>query len=265
MPYSLSYHYAVADARSQAAKEALDDLPGEVGRLVRKLAAYNAQRRDDLRSDQLHLLVLGPLTVVEDLPCYGDPPEAWRAAYEPYRAALSEVEACDAAFLSLWRRVCDKLLSDPDDDQEAARLVRRIEAQRDAVKRPVGDLQRLRRQLLPDALASWLTAIQEDEQKLPPLEKAASAAQRKAEEARNAVTAVQGHLAYARAQMGTLGREMLAAVEHADKHERLKQLLGIAPPAPVGKVLYPQALAGHVQPLAEPDGPAPIRYVESPW
>ncbi len=267
MPTFSKYHsYAVEDGRSQEAQRALADLPGEVGRLVRKLAAYNVGRTHEARTDALHILVVGPLITVPDLPCFGPAPAAWQEAYAPYHAAYSEIEACDAAFLALWRGACDKLLADAADDEEARRLVARIEAQRDAVTRPIEKLQQLRCALLPDALASWSQAVQADQDKLPALEKRAAEAARKAEEARNAVNAVSRHLDYARGQIQAIGKEMLGLVEHAEKHEALRKLLGIKPPAPVGTVLYPRPIAGHAAPLAAPeDVPGSATYTESPW
>jgi hypothetical protein len=262
--YSQSYHYAVGDARSQEAKEALADLPGEVGRLVRKLAAYNAHKRDEARSDALSTLVFGAVVpaMLPDLPWFGTPPDAWSTAYEPYRAAYSELQACDDAFRALWARVCDKLLSDVSDDEAAAALVARIQAVQRAIIEAPAALSPLRVGLLPDALSSWLTAIQHDQAKLPTLAKAREAAEAKAQQARQAEQGVVSHLDYAKGQMQAIGKEMLSLVEHADKHEQLRKLLPDTMPQPIGRVLYPR---GQVQPLAKPEEAGSVDYAESPW
>jgi hypothetical protein len=272
LTFSQSYHYAVADARTQEAKHALRDLPGDVGHLVRQLAAYNEGKHDGARSDALSTVVFGYIFVrlVEDLPCSGEPPAAWQEAYTPYLEACSQIQACDDAFLALWKRACSKTLSDAADDAEARRLVAQIEAQRDAVLRPVGDLQRLHLQLLPEALASWLPVMQSDQAKLPALAKAREMAEEKAERARNAERVVESHLSQAKQTIRALGQAMLASPEHADKHAMLHQLLsGVAsgrplPPATVHALAMPSEA-----PIApedeEEDELQPIEHVESPW
>jgi hypothetical protein len=268
MQFAQCHYYAVSDARSQEAKDALASLAGDVGRLVRRLAELNAHRRPDMATDDLHEIVIGQVGALEDLPFFGEPPAAWQELYEPWRDALGELEAADAAFLALWRRALERLLPSEADDQEARALVARIEAQRDALSYgKLGELQRLRIQLLPDALASWQQAIDADQAKLPALEKRVDEARRKADEASAALSAVNGHLSYVEQQMQAIGKTILALPEHADKREQVYAAVPALgrPAAPISKVLYPRGLVdGHAQPLSHPETPAHLIRGGSP-
>jgi hypothetical protein len=262
--FSQSHYYAVQDARSAPALAHLANIAGDVGRLVRELADYNAHKRDDFKTDALHIIILGQLGTVDDLPIYGAPPAAWDELYQPYRAALLELEAIDETFLTLWRRVIGRLLPADEDDQEARRLVAAIEAQRDAVSHAkVGALQRLRVQLLPEALSSWLQCKEHGETKRPAIKAARAVAEEAAQRARTADESNERMIDSARQQMQAIGRAMLALPEHSDKHEQLKKLLPA--PAPVGKVLYPRPIADHVQPYAAPEDAPPVEHAPSPW